>query len=193
MGLRIRFPHAAVTMVCMSRDRKYTLVFWGGLAMFVAFLLGVGVIANPAVAQRLYGTMPPGTVLSGVRAAAVASIVAAGSSVAAVFASRLIIPILLVLAACAPLQMSSPARTACAAPPDLNCKQDTSDALDTDIDTPPHPGRRRPGQRGPEAGSGFGRPSGPQRVRAKMMLSCVNDLRSYAVVDPECAAEHPLG
>lgn len=94
-------------MVFMSRDTKYTMVFWGGLAMFVAFLLGVGVIANPAVAQRLDGTMPPGTDLSGVRTAAVASIVAAGGGVVAVLASRLIIPILLVLAACVPFALMS--------------------------------------------------------------------------------------
>lgn len=94
-------------MVSMSRDTKYTLAFWGGLAMFIAFLLGVGVIANPAVAQRLDGTMPPGTDLSGVRTAAVASIVAAGTAVVAVFASRLIIPIMLMLTACVPFAILS--------------------------------------------------------------------------------------
>ncbi|MGV0626016.1 hypothetical protein [Mycolicibacter minnesotensis] len=87
----------------MSRGTRYTLAFWGVLAMFAAYLLGFCALANPALAVRLEnGALPPGADLSGDRIAAVSSVAAACSAVAAVFASRMILPILLALVACVP-------------------------------------------------------------------------------------------
>lgn len=94
-------------MVCMDSDWKPVLALSGGLAMFVAFLLGIGVLSDPTTAARLGGGAVPDADLSGVRTAAVASIASAGTAVVATFASRMIVPIVVILVVCVPFALMS--------------------------------------------------------------------------------------
>lgn len=95
-------------MVSTSRDSKYALGLFGVLAMVIAFPLGLAVLSDPAVALRLEnGTLSPCTDMSGARTAAVSRGVTAGGAVVTAFASDMLIPITLVLAACAPFVLMS--------------------------------------------------------------------------------------
>ncbi|MFL0275522.1 hypothetical protein [Mycobacterium sp. SMC-19] len=92
----------------MSRKSNGMLALVGVLAMMVAFPLGMAVLFDHAAAFRLEtGSLPPGADLTDSRIAAIASIAAVGTALVATSASRLIIPIMLVLAACAPFTLMS--------------------------------------------------------------------------------------
>lgn len=77
-------------------------------ALVIAYLLGLTVLTDTDMASKFEnGVAPLGTDIAGLRTAAGASIVAAVCAWASAIASRMVIPILLVLLASGPLVLLS--------------------------------------------------------------------------------------
>lgn len=92
----------------LGSDRNPALSMIGIVAMVVAYMLAFTVLSDTDLASKFEnGVTPPGTDVAGLRAAAVGSIVAAAGAWIAVIASRMTVPIVLVLIVSAPFALLS--------------------------------------------------------------------------------------
>lgn len=89
-------------------SHRGSLSFIGIAAMVVAYLLVLAVLSDTDMASKFEnGIAPPGTDVLGNRIAAVGGVVAAGCAWVAAVAGRMVVPIVLVLIASAPLALLS--------------------------------------------------------------------------------------